>query len=198
MENQLSFENMIEFSFWDNLNELLNDLINELELPKNSLHVFSNISHKGKNAGSETSKSICIYEPDYPMTKLDTDNPGKNYIVMNIQTKKSLELLIRNNQFNSIPLPASFKVKELKSDTTFTHVLVEFGDLNVFNYIKDNILYCLKYYSSKAKSFGCCSRFVECSDAKNCVHPNKLYATACTYKHNLDAGKIFYGKNKNV
>ena len=46
--------------------------------------------------------------------------------------------------------------------------------------------------------FGCCSRFVECSDARKCVHENKLFSMACHYRHNLDNGRIFYGKNKNV
>ena len=46
--------------------------------------------------------------------------------------------------------------------------------------------------------FGCCSRYVACSDAKQCVHPDKNTAKACGYKKNLDLGKIFYGKNKNI
>ncbi len=48
------------------------------------------------------------------------------------------------------------------------------------------------------EQFGCCSRFVECSDAKRCVHPDILFAAACIYRRNLEDGKIFYGKNRNV
>ena len=48
------------------------------------------------------------------------------------------------------------------------------------------------------ESFGCCSRYIECSDAKQCVHPNKVKAEACQYKTNLDKGIIFYGKNRNT
>lgn len=47
-------------------------------------------------------------------------------------------------------------------------------------------------------TFGCCSRFVACSDAKHCIHPDELHAKGCIYKTNLDAGRIFYGKNKNI
>ncbi len=41
-------------------------------------------------------------------------------------------------------------------------------------------------------SFGCCSRFKECSDSKKCLHPNLLYATGCAYRKNIENGKIFY------
>ncbi len=46
--------------------------------------------------------------------------------------------------------------------------------------------------------FACCSRFEECSDAKICIHPNRKYAKGCFYKKNLESGKIFYGKNRNI
>ena len=46
-------------------------------------------------------------------------------------------------------------------------------------------------------SFACCSRYVECSDAKKCTNPSFMMALSCAYKKNLEAGRIFYGKNKN-
>lgn len=45
--------------------------------------------------------------------------------------------------------------------------------------------------------FGCCSRYNECSNARKCIHPDQMYATACDYRKNLESGKIFYGKRKN-
>lgn len=45
---------------------------------------------------------------------------------------------------------------------------------------------------------GCCGKFNECSDNKKCVHENTFYARACYYRKNLEAGRIFYGKNRNV
>lgn len=41
-------------------------------------------------------------------------------------------------------------------------------------------------------SFGCCSRYKECSGAKKCIHPDLYYARGCHYRKNLKAGKIFY------
>lgn len=37
-----------------------------------------------------------------------------------------------------------------------------------------------------------------CSDAKKCLHENKLYARNCIYGSHLAEGRIFYGKNRNV
>lgn len=198
MDNQLSFTDFLTNTFENDLQDLLDKIIIEEELPSKSLHIFSNKSSTGSNAGNETSKSICIYEPDYPSTKVDIDNPGRNSVVLNIQMDQSIELLIRKHQFDSLRLPSTATIKNIPSDTTFTHVIFEINDTNIIPYIKDNILYCLSNYSSKAKTFGCCSRFTECSDAKKCVHVNKLYSTACSYRKNLESGRIFYGKNKNI
>lgn len=55
-----------------------------------------------------------------------------------------------------------------------------------------------KNYSPKASSFACCARYEQCSDAKKCIHANQLYSKACEYRKNLESGKIFYGKNKNI
>ena len=44
--------------------------------------------------------------------------------------------------------------------------------------------------------YGCCSRYLQCSDEKKCVNPDQIMALACAYKKNLEAGVIFYGKNK--
>ena len=47
-------------------------------------------------------------------------------------------------------------------------------------------------------TFGCCSRYMECSKAKECIHPDAKLAKRCQYKTNLEAGRIFYGENKNI
>lgn len=46
--------------------------------------------------------------------------------------------------------------------------------------------------------FGCCHQYVECSDAGKCLHPDQIYSLSCQYRKNLENGKIFYGKNRNV
>jgi len=46
--------------------------------------------------------------------------------------------------------------------------------------------------------FGCCHRYVECSNAKECLAPDKFHAKGCYYKNNLENGRIFYGENANT
>lgn len=48
------------------------------------------------------------------------------------------------------------------------------------------------------KDFDCCSRYMECSNAKECVHPDPDTAFLCGYRRVLRDGKIFYGANRNV
>lgn len=199
MMEQLSLFDVANRTIYDDIQDLLDEVIASHNLPQKSIHLYSNISAKGKNAGKETSKSICIYEPEYPPRKDVVENPGKNFVIMNIKSAKddNLELLIRNKQFDLIDTPNSATVKRLKSDTSFVHVLFENEDKAVLDYIKDNVLYCLANYEATS-NFGCCSRFVECSDAKKCVHENKIYSMGCKYRKNLEAGRIFYGKNRNI
>lgn len=48
------------------------------------------------------------------------------------------------------------------------------------------------------KEWDCCSRYMECSDAKACVHPDKAFALGCGYRRILASGRIFYGANRNI
>ena len=48
------------------------------------------------------------------------------------------------------------------------------------------------------ESFGCCNDFIKCSDAKHCIHEDDRFFNGCYYRENLEAGRIFYGKNKNI
>lgn len=51
------------------------------------------------------------------------------------------------------------------------------------------------YKEGAVEIFGCCSRYMECSDRKKCIHPDIKEAQGCMYKVNLENGRIFYGKN---
>lgn len=46
--------------------------------------------------------------------------------------------------------------------------------------------------------FGCCGKYEKCSDALKCLDPDPEYGKRCYYKQNLDQGKVFYGKNRNI
>lgn len=188
-----------EEPYVSSIKNLLNELIKQYELPDKSLYLDSNLSKKRDNSGQETSKSICIFEPEYPPRSKAKETLGRNFVVMNLKPASSglLELLIRDLQFNSVPLPESATVKIIKSDKVFHHVLFDVNSSDFLEYIRNNVIFALANYKSSS-SFGCCSHFIQCSDEKRCVHENKLYSKGCKYRTHLEAGKIFYGKNANI
>ena len=46
--------------------------------------------------------------------------------------------------------------------------------------------------------FDCCSRYLQCSEAGHCIHPDLMTAGQCTYRRKLRLGQIFYGSKRNV
>lgn len=56
----------------------------------------------------------------------------------------------------------------------------------------------LAFRSIVTEKFACCSDFMKCSDAKECLHPNDKLSNGCYYRTNLEKGLIFYGKNRNA
>ncbi len=192
---QLSLFDTEPHTFLDKIQAIINDIILSHDLPQNSIHLYSNKSPK---TGKETSKSICIFEPEYPANPSHNENPGKNFVIMKLMTHKSeCTLFVRHEQAKLIDIPSTAIEKVLKSDKVFLHVIFQQDDNAIFDYIKKNILHCLANYES-SNSFGCCSQFMKCSDERKCVHENKIYSMGCKYRANLEMGKIFYGKNKNI
>lgn len=56
----------------------------------------------------------------------------------------------------------------------------------------------LQIVMSSLREFDCCGRYLECSNAKQCLHPNPEFALKCGYQFILQNGRIFYGDNRNV
>lgn len=124
---------------------------------------------------------------------------GSNTIAVIKTTQKVQRLLIKNAlyakvDFDFTTVLPSAKIVELKSEPLYTVIETQ---------LEDDLTDCIKPYLDRAiqdykpsKSFACCSRYVECSDAKKCLHPQQIYAKQCWYRENLEKGNIFYGKNK--
>ena len=190
-----------------NVREMLDSLIKAFELPKGSLYLSDNYGQSETTKGSLISHSICIWEPDYPPTL--NEKPGPNKIVVTIVPSKvksrpfDLDLKLRETQegdlHNYLPEDAEI-LPQTKSEKVAGTIRVRIKKSSpmLTKYLYRNTTYCLQGYVSKASRFGACSSFMECSDAKKCVHENKLYSKACMYRDNLDQGRIFYGKNRNV
>jgi hypothetical protein len=93
---------------------------------------------------------------------------------------------------------------KLHNRVRYTKSEVNWGKLvfneNTAKLIVDNIETVFKqcYMNESVDTFGCCSRYLACSDEKQCIHPDIKFAEGCMYKRHLDSGRIFYGKNRNA
>ena len=174
------------------INIIFEDIITEMELPKFSLYIHSN-----KGNGKETSKSLCISNPEYPKIPHKSNIQTKSAVILNISINQKIELVVKNSQFKAVTVPAEATIKKVNSDKEFIHVVFEEETQGLYAYIKAHTICCINNYEF-SDTFGCCSLYNECSDAKRCLHENKLYAKGCYYRKNLKLGQIFYGGNQNA
>ncbi len=49
-----------------------------------------------------------------------------------------------------------------------------------------------------SETFACCNDFMRCSDAGACIHQEDRFFNGCTYRQNLEQGRVFYGPNRNI
>lgn len=47
-------------------------------------------------------------------------------------------------------------------------------------------------------SFGCCSRYIKCSEAGKCLHEHPYYSKGCAYRANLENGENYYKRKDKV
>jgi len=110
----------------------------------------------------------------------------KNYILFT----NSLEHIWINFEF--------IKVERLKSERLWSRVLFQTREelesmYPLFLQLYDEALNLLN-----VELFSCCSRFIQCSDEKDCVQPDKRLALGCQYRKNLKNERIFYGESRNL
>lgn len=197
MENSETEEfvtiNETEYVGWkEQLHKALDELIVAENLPENSLDIKANLSRKNDKI---TSYSICIYEPDLVEDKRSVD---RYTVVTRLVEKKSDELMVEpknKEELIKLELPEGARLNDSDKPINF---IIDPNSKNLVSYLISSVKYALENYSSKASTFACCTRYEECSNEKKCIHPNQLYSTACAYRKNLESGKIFYGKNKNI
>lgn len=194
LESIASFEEFVK-----KLGHVLDQLVLEMELPEHSLLIRDN---EGKTV---TTFSICVNEPPYPMLSADKGREFSCTSLLNIQKPKqrgadyAMLKIAPWLHARVAPPPATVaELKEPRDGNPYYLVRVPLELDSACRYVKDLIVERMRIYSTKESPFGCCSLFEACSDARKCLHENKLYSTACSYRHNLEHGRIFYGKNKMV
>lgn len=99
--------------------------------------------------------------------------------------RKSSRLFLENN---------NILYKEIKNSPWIVANYEEFKEKNLLFDLFLDI-----YKSMPAEyDFSCCSRYMECSNQKHCIHDDKSIALKCSYRKKLENGIIFYGENRNV
>ncbi len=119
---------------------------------------------------------------------------------LRIKCGKKISFIMLSDQFKSFFLDEypSLTVTQLKSEAPWIRILIKSIDdiLNLQPLILN--IYDEAFFRETSEFFGCCSRYVECSNNLKCVQPNKKLARGCMYQRNLKNGKVFYGVNKNT
>lgn len=186
------------------ISEMLTNLIKKYNLPKKSIYISENRSSKTNKLNGY---SVNIFEPSYPAIPDEPVRQSKNILTIRPIREDDwsvIELRMLADQEKDLASylpPDSERVNPLPAiDVTagFVRVRMRSTSPNLVKYICTHTEYCIKNYSTKAQGFGCCGFYLECSNAKHCIHENMLYSTACAYRKNLEQNKIFYGMNKNI
>lgn len=173
---QLTFENTTETTLFDRISDIVDSVCTAHEVDKKCIKIYD----------TKDGYSVGIIDPT-------TDSSNLSVRAFNISQKGKKE-----NGFFNITIRAN-SIKQINNLCQFpiTSDIVSFSvnDESAFTFIKTVFDYELRHFTPSYQ-FGCCSRYEKCSDNKKCIHPNKLYAKACQYRENLEAGRIFYGKNR--
>lgn len=130
--------------------------------------------------------------------------PSSGYTAVYLHTFTVFRLHIRGKQhYIMLPLvfsdliPEHFPTKQMKSEGKYIRILID-PEHPVEFYTDFLVQITGEAMNRYPKEWDCCSRYMECSDAKACVHPDKEFALGCGYRKILNSGRIFYGKNRNV
>ena len=137
-------------------------------------------------------------------TAVQSASKSMGYTVVAYNGFTAFRLRMRGKQFY-ISLPTLFSdliqedypTKTVKSDESYVRVLID-QDHTIESYSSFLVAVTEAAIDRLPKEWDCCSRYNECSDAKTCVHPDKVFALGCGYRKILNSGRIFYGKNRNI
>lgn len=207
-ESVISLDDTEAFGWEADIRTELENYIADQKLPNRSLRLVKNIS---RQSGEVTSYSVAVYESDYPPRSLESGDEEVNAKILMIREKTrsvkkekvktgELEITLNEKQFREACAEGyeDLPLKKTRADGENIRVTISKDDDRLPRFVMANTECCMKYYVPAAKQFGCCSRYDACSDAVECLHPNKLYARACMYYQQLSKGRIFYGKNRNI
>lgn len=109
-------------------------------------------------------------------------------------TSKGFKVSFIYKRRNVIDVPSD--ATEVYNHPTLSYIFPH-DSVYVYDYLQEIFSHTLKNFEPTEK-FGCCGKYVKCSNARKCLHENTFYARCCMYRKNLESGRIFYGKNANT
>ncbi len=140
-------------------------------------------------------------QDDYKSNDIFAYKVFNNNILLKYYTRKTGDIVeIRYLDEESLKaIQTKFKDVSYKKDDLYIRISID--NYKKISEIEEEIRKIYKSmfisYMNSEESFGCCSKYLECSDKKRCVNDNIRLRFSCQYKKNLDNGKIFYGINQN-
>lgn len=148
----------------------------------------------------------CLSENRLPPLTIMYENNTDKSISVNFAKKLMLKIVDDKNRYlqvpisflNTVKLDDNIEVKNLKSLVGYSRIIINTISLTVTEIHLLKLLFSWHIDNFSAEPFACCSSYVECSDKMQCVHYDLLYAKGCSYRKNLESGRIFYGVNKNI
>ena len=174
------------------LNDYISKMIEQVCDEQNVESSFINIVE------NKNTKSVWICDPKWV---LDFKGKQKQNAFTVAQKESGYEITLsigRTEIKDFLPTPAEcFKKETLQGEKIKTTLIFDKDCPALRNYLSQLFAWELKHFNP-SNTFSCCSKYTECSDALKCIHENSMYARGCEYRKNLENGKIFYGKNKNI
>ena len=177
-------------------------VLSGFEAPEiNELHFLKNIRHEidlvvAQKGGDPQLISIKSTRP--------TKGSSSGYTVVKLENFTAFRLKLRGKQqyillpmvfsdlleddFHNVSLPSEGKYLRLPVDDQ--HPIASYKNF-LIRVVGETV-------NRYPKEWDCCSLYEQCSNAKTCVHEDKKFALRCGYRKILNAGKVFYGKNRNI
>lgn len=142
-------------------------------------------------------------------SKLGTGQKENHQHAVSVELQSSLALKIHlKNNLYRIELSKSLNkytnfpnnlTKEMKSYPDSVLIDMPSKSEYFFAICKKVLIAFIDTYEPKEKDkFGCCGKYMDCSNERKCLHDDLFYAKACRYRKKLESGEIFYGANRNV
>nr|WP_316612649.1 hypothetical protein [uncultured Ruminococcus sp.] len=140
-------------------------------------------------------KSLVISSPATPYR-----SSVNNLVFCRLKTEGKARFLAFRSAYYQAFCDLLMQPYQIKSDTEYCRIALDdfTAAYKLITGELANLLNKIFVETMSFSAFGCCSRYCECSNVHKCIHPDQLYATACSYRQNMEKNRIFYGKNKNV